>query len=40
MTNLQLKEILKKMNQSDFLGGHEDGHLDCHMDSGIKIKKL
>ncbi len=37
MTNLQLKEILGKLDQSELLGGHTDAHIDGHADSGVDV---
>lgn len=33
MTNLQLKEILEKVDQSELFGGHINVYLNSHIDS-------
>ena len=40
MTNLQLKEILGKLDQSELLGGHTDAHIDGHADSGVDLETV
>jgi hypothetical protein len=35
MTNLQLKEILEKLDQSELLGGHTNVYINGHFDSCV-----